>query len=271
VRRDDALLPSFARPPLVEVAIGVGFDKLHKLQAPHLGLWWQKLGQADFPECESKPPLQPPAGPGPQTLEVSNVPPLPRMWFVGSDGEWLNQVQPDRFLLNWRKPPDKDYPRFPKVERRFRELWDKWLQFLADRELGAVERAQYQLTYVNHVLFDDVLKRSEDVHYVLPHLAWSAEDKVVLASQETTRWEGVFQPPDFRGRLTVQAFTGRSAVHGNQPTLVIQMIAAGEDDEVTAAEWFQDARSVIVRGFSELTSELYQSEKWGRDDGDSTA
>ncbi|MFQ5734475.1 MAG: hypothetical protein ACE5KM_21275, partial [Planctomycetaceae bacterium] len=53
-------------------------------------------------------------------LEISQIPDLPRVFFEDESGNWLIQIQRDRFLHNWRVSTDEsEYPRYPEVSRRF--------------------------------------------------------------------------------------------------------------------------------------------------------
>ena len=51
-------LVTYDRPPLIEVVIGVQFERLAKLDAARLGLLWQRF-RSRFPNTEQKPALDP--------------------------------------------------------------------------------------------------------------------------------------------------------------------------------------------------------------------
>src|SRR5712692_1503294 len=98
----NASLPSFASPPIVEVALAVQFEPISQLHAAHMGLLWEKF-RAELPQTEDHPPL-------PLTLEefgaphlidlgiqieFTGIPPVPRCWFLNASGTELIQVQQD--------------------------------------------------------------------------------------------------------------------------------------------------------------------------------
>src|SRR5690348_4363351 len=120
--------PEYERPPITEVILGVGFEPLHALFAPHLGLLWEKY-RADFPKVEEKPLLN---GPG-DKLEFGEVPPLSRVWFSEESGNRLIQVQRDRFLQNWREISSGDkYPRYEQIRESVKGRLDEFLAFLGE-------------------------------------------------------------------------------------------------------------------------------------------
>jgi hypothetical protein len=90
-------LPEFEKPPVVEVALSVQFDRLNASVA-HLGLLWHRFRDR-FGQVEEKPEL-PPAferfGPAKRMpgvrFEVGAVPGL-RLWFLDEKGSELIQVQ----------------------------------------------------------------------------------------------------------------------------------------------------------------------------------
>src|SRR5438270_12653884 len=107
-------LPDYASPPVAEVSIGVQFNSLEGLLAPHLGLIWAEF-KAEFPLMEQHPPLEPvfetfgdrPGGIM-QMPRFSFSIPTPRMYFVNQGRTELLQIQRDRFYHNWRKIGEGD-------------------------------------------------------------------------------------------------------------------------------------------------------------------
>ena len=90
-------------PPIVEVVCGVRFERL-PLDPLLLGAYWEPK-RTNFPRHELHPPIY---DRGPVTPEY---PFTPRVWLVSESGEFLLQIQADRFYVNWRKG-EGDYPRF---------------------------------------------------------------------------------------------------------------------------------------------------------------
>src|SRR5260370_28834038 len=85
-------LPEYNNPLVNEVVCGVLFESIKTLFAPHLGLLWERF-KSDYPTCQEVPPLVPaietfdrPSGQTPLSIELSELPSLPRVWFVHSGG-----------------------------------------------------------------------------------------------------------------------------------------------------------------------------------------
>ncbi len=103
-------LPSFDRPPVVEVVLSVQFEPLVSLHTPQLGLLWKEF-EARFPKTEDQPPLPPSI----EQFGRRSMPPVsfsiqeidgatpPRVWFLNREETELIQVQQDRFIVNWRQ------------------------------------------------------------------------------------------------------------------------------------------------------------------------
>lgn len=264
----DALLPDFARPPLVEVACGIAHEPVGALQAPHLGLLRDRLG-GEYRDFESHPPLPPTRRPGESVaLEIGPSVFLPRLWFLSVDGQWIVQVQRDRFVLNWRKHGDHPYPRFQQVWRRFEDHWGQWASFIQE-EVGDRQPVplQFELTYVNHVVVGDKLKSAGDIGEVVPAFGGVPRSIGHLGALGGFQSACEFSPPDFPGRLTFVAQTTTSQFHGGKSALALQLSAFSEvteHDPASRAEWFGLAHKLIVNGFCDLTSPHYKSVVWGR-------
>lgn len=120
VSHTDRDLPSFNRPPVVEVAVGIQFEAVERLRNPHLGLLWDRY-RKEFPKLEerhARPPVSEsfeaaPAGQRQVRLQMLDRPDVSLVWFVSEEGNELIQVQRDRFVFNWRRQPgDVEYPRY---------------------------------------------------------------------------------------------------------------------------------------------------------------
>ncbi|MCU0974274.1 MAG: TIGR04255 family protein, partial [Burkholderiales bacterium] len=91
-------LVTYEQPPLIEVVIGVQFERLATLDAAHLGLLWGRFRDR-FPKSEQKPPLDSAierlgmrGQVGQARLELlTDV--RPRLWFMNESEDELVQVQ----------------------------------------------------------------------------------------------------------------------------------------------------------------------------------
>ena len=153
-------LPSFDRPPVNEVVMGVQFGTLDGLLAPHVGKFWATV-ESEYPRCSDNPPiiaiLENFEKPGAvmrlrHSFTLSPTPDLPRIFLEDASGQWLIQIQRDRFLHNWRVGEDEsEYPRYPEVKRRFFEQWARFQQFVQQNELGTIQITQLEITYLNRI------------------------------------------------------------------------------------------------------------------------
>lgn len=242
--------------------MGVQFQSLTNLYAPHTGLFWSKV-RSTYPICRENPPivpqiedLQQPGGLRPPKVSLSSLPSLPRVFFERRDGEWLIQLQRDRFLHNWRSRPNApDYPRYPIVRREFFQQWESFHQFVRDNELGEINITQLEITYLNHIPV-----MASELTDVFPGLAWLTR-KELPAEAEAISFSCSFRLADNSSRLRVEVRPGKHADGGD--ILLFQLTVRGTLGELTIEEWFDQGRACIVHSFAELTSESWHR-KWGR-------
>lgn len=264
-------LPDYEFPPVIEVVCGLQFAPLEGFQATAFGLLWERF-RDDYPTYEQQSPLA-------QVIErlgepiveephfgVSNVLPLPRMFFIHQSPCWLLQVQSDRFLHNWRKQPETDvYPHFPEVFKRFWAAWGRFLEFCREENVGTPRINQLEVTYINHILQGEGWDGMGTVGQVFPDIAWR-EERSFLPSPESVAWKTSFSLPDTLGRLHISV---RHALrrHDMKPVLLAELTARGVPssfDENSIRDWFHLGREWIVRGFADLTGEKVQKELWKR-------
>lgn len=144
-------LPSFARPPVVEVAVGVNFLQLPGLTAlPLVDL--ARTWESRFPIRQEQPAL-PPVFTASGAAGFQLGPPPMRLWLTTSDGSVLLQIQRDRLLLNWRKLDGApDYPRYQRLRDEFSECWEHLAAQVAEhQEYGVLQPASAEVTFFNHI------------------------------------------------------------------------------------------------------------------------
>jgi len=264
-------LPDYDRPPVIEVVCGTQFEPLTAFQATAFGVFWEKV-RAEYPTTEEKPPLDPlferlgEPGQTEARVEISPTPPLPRMFFVHQQPNYLMQVQKDRFLHNWRKVGDADvYPHYPAIFDKFWAGWGRFLTFCHDEHIGDVRVNQLEITYINHILAGDAWQGPGNVGDVFPDAKWR-QKRTFLPTPEVIGWRASFQLPDQRGRLHVALKQGMRRTDG-KPVLLCDLTARGmaaSQDAVAIQQWFSTAREWIVRGFADLADERVQKEVWLR-------
>ena len=267
---DQAPLPEYQRPPVIEVVCGAMFQPINSLLAPHLGLLWAKL-RSEFPHCQEVLPLAPvierPDGQATVDVELSDIPPLPRIWFVSDQGNAIVQVQRDRLHYNWKKvEPQDEYPRYSKVLKNFQQVWELFQSFLSESNLGRLQPKQYELTYINHIPQGDGWETLADVGGVFPDMSWRQNPERFLPEASAINWRTSFMLPDQSGRLHVSV-TSAIRLHDKHPMLRFDLTVrsfAVDGNPDSMWPWFDLAHEWIVRGFADMTSAEIQRDIWRR-------
>jgi uncharacterized protein (TIGR04255 family) len=273
-------LPSFQRPPVVEVLASVQFDPPVGFSAVHFGLVWERF-RDEFPAVEQKPPLSQVVErlgvvPQVQQLEFLTEPPLPRLWFVRASGDELIQVQSDRFIRNWRAIPELEnpYPRYADCIRpRLESDYTAFVSVLETQGLKPVEPNQCELTYINHITPNELWSAHSDLGVVLRSLPADfgqlldyPTESIQMASAHLLN-DDVGQ---FLGRLhiTVQsAFRGPKKPNEAQtPVFVLTLTARGRPTAkgIGGVLGFLDiGHRAIVQSFDRVTTpEMHKV--WGK-------
>jgi len=258
-------LPDFGDPPLTEVVLSVQFDPLPNLQAPQIGLLWSKF-RKDFPKTKQHAPLDPiiekfePPSQSSARLEISNVPPTPRCWFLNEAGSELIQIQPDRFIHNWRKVNREDeYPRYEHVRRQFSDELTNFCEFLQDEGIGSFSPNQCEVSYINHIEPCDAWNTHGQLDQVFTVLRTQYSDEF-LSEPENIRFAAqyIFKDDEEKpmGRLHIYVQPAFSAAD-NRPILVMNLTARGrpiEPDIEGILSFMDRGREMIVRGFASITT-----------------
>ncbi|MEW6185276.1 MAG: TIGR04255 family protein [Thermodesulfobacteriota bacterium] len=260
--------PSYENPPVIEVVCGVLFKSIESLLAPHLGVIWEKY-KSEYPNCQEVPPLTPVIerfeGPVEAQFAFSDKPPLPRIWFIHSDGRGIIQIQRDRFLHNWKKVrPDDAYPRYHEVIAIFKDRLEHFQSFLKENDLGPIEPLQYEMTYVNHISQNELWTTLKEIGKVFPDHIIGKGNSRFLPEPEGINWNTTFVLPNQSGRLHIKIRNGVSR-DVNVPIIMMESTVRGigKDKSIERMwSWFDLAREWIVRGFADLTSEEIQKKIW---------
>ena len=184
-----SVLPPLDRPPIFEVACGVEFDPIRDIDPVLLGGFWREV-RGEYPLRETHNEI-PRLNMGFELVLGDNRP--LRTWFVSANGEFVVQIQRDRFFLNWRTiGEDGRYPRFSSssegVLPRSVELFDKLSAFLT----GAIGAAPHPRRV--EVLKVDLLIEGRD---------WSGDDDLMTMMPILRQFCGFgpFQKPTQAFRL----------------------------------------------------------------------
>lgn len=158
-------LPSFAAPPLDEVALAVQFQGIEKFSLAY-GAFYERVREI-YPNYEEHEPIavqfetfgrsqeSTPA----MSLEAIS---LRRGWYVSADGHQLAQLQPNRLVQNWRRIKGQgEYPRFPEVLASFNRNLEVLSEVLRDLGLSEVRPNQADVTYFNNIRHHESETRTE--------------------------------------------------------------------------------------------------------------
>lgn len=265
--KTDAPLPSFERPPVIEVAFSVQFAPLPGFTSIHYGQFLECVNDK-YPKTEDRGPVadqfEPVTTPS-VTAEAFNVPPLRRVFYLDESGNFLLQVQPSRFMTNWRKLQDTDqYPRFAAPYTRFRDGWDVFLHFAEERRLGHPRADQYELTYINHLeAFDQPFPKA--IEQLVPAFSWTSTRSIdFLPFPSGIALVLRFPLPENNGSLHLKMELGRRN-RDQKGVLVVDFTARGPalPDWSNMNSWFAMAHEWVVKGFTDLTSQEAHRH-WGR-------
>lgn len=167
----DPSLPSFARPPLGEVAAGMQFAAM-PMKAVDIGALYSLIAD-EYPKSQDVPLLPPafetfgPIAVPELPLSISMGLPMPRSWFVSHDDEHLIQLQPDRLIVNWRmQASGKAYPRYPEVRRRFVAAYNALERLRSQKSYPALASNQCSLDYFNKIALPEGAEWT-DLHHLL--------------------------------------------------------------------------------------------------------
>jgi len=257
--------PSFDRPPLVEVALGVEFSPVPGFGAITLVRLADRLHDR-YPVVQEYPPLppNPPIGLDDQIgggLVVNMGAPSIRLWLLSREQDQLLQVQRDRLILNWRAGTNNNsYPRYqdalrPAFAREYRGL----LSFLMDTGLPTLSLVGVEVTYVN--VFSGSVDESPDIGAILRS---QQPSKGRFGTPRTTRlqqqweWNGDDAAASILTMNAAQPASGESAM--NLTARSSLGMNAGIDDVLRSLDLCHDE---VVSAFVELT-EPDRHLEWGR-------
>lgn len=253
-------LPSFAAPPVVEVAVGIEF-----LQLPGLGpvqlVRLHDLWRDAFPKIQEQPALPPASfstGPIGFQFQVSHLPAI-RIWMMSDEEDELLQVQNDRLLLNWRRTPgdDRQYPRYDHLREVYERVLAEFRERVTASSAGIFRPQTAVVTYVNRFAFE-AGENLKDAIGVL-NSEWNA---IPNASPEVRIAAAVAEPGDpgsVVGELVATATSDAS--HGYLEVVTRINITESDGDVFRRLDI---AHEYCVTGFEKLTT-LKMHERWGKE------
>jgi uncharacterized protein (TIGR04255 family) len=256
-------LPSFDRPPVVEVAVGVHFLQLPGLTTVALVRLVDDLWRSRYPRTVEQP-LSPPfsqRGRDPTlTFRLQAGSPPIRLWSLTEDESFLIQIQHDRLLLNWRKVKDDDpYPRYKRLRGGFVEVWQEFSNYVNNNDFGVLQPSVAEVSFFNRV----PMAAATEVPTFVEALSkeWSLSGQLAAAYQ-------------LEREITERLLAGHQNIALNYrpenkhmqleiSTRIEVDTAAGESSDVL--ESLDTAHRIGVLTFDAITTESAHS-AWGRHD-----
>jgi uncharacterized protein (TIGR04255 family) len=256
----------FDDPPVSEVAFAVLFDGPVVDEVGILSEFWPAI-KADYPRHERHPPLLPVSenfDVAPPTLQIRlqgiNALLPQRYWFLSDDGTLLVQVQPDRFVFNWRQVSgDEEYPRYETLLPKFLALLTTFLGTNAVQAAGPTV-AWVELQYTNPVSVNGTSGSTHGQLARILNFLVPDPEREVLPEVEDTQLQQRFrisgddgQP---RGRLYL---TAAPAIRPEkQLAYIVTLLARGRPGQGDPIDGVRDflgiAHDLIVRGFKDVTT-----------------
>lgn len=279
-RNSNLPTPHFKNPPVVETVLGVQFARLGDMRVTHYGLLLAHLkaafadGEERFTNVSEQQPLDPVIeefGSGrvrsrAAGWSVSSAPPSPRCWYASRNEETLVQVQPDRFLFNWRQQPDAkgEYPRYEHNRDKFFTAFDAFTRFVETESVGAIQPNQCEVTYVNHVDVSEGKHAAEMMNRLLTGWQLATSDGW-LKRAETGHYAISYVMPGEQGRLHVEA---QPAIRRDDEREIIRLTltargAPPSQDRKGVLSWLNLGHEWVVRGFASVTTPEMHGQ-WGR-------
>jgi uncharacterized protein (TIGR04255 family) len=263
-------LPDFTDPPINEVVFSVQFNSLPKFGNAHVGLFWGTIRDR-YPIVAEQPPIQSlfeafGGTPSPPQFEIAISPTsATRYWFISRDEEELLQIQPDRFLRNWRhRIPGQVYPRYETLRERFIGDLRQFVEFLEKEKLGTPKINQCELSYINVITLDDTHAAFSKVSTLWGNIELDRADLVIENSSMNTK---IIMSDEGKpvGRLHITITPGVRVVD-NCPVVKIDLTARGKPRSETvssAFDFIDRCRLAIVSTFAAITTpEMHK--RWGR-------
>ncbi len=257
-------LPKFKSPPVNEVAMGVKFEPIEGLTLAHFGIFWATL-RDEFGKSEEAIPLGTPTD---TPLRVGGGP-LPRLWLVHNDEQFLIQLQPNIFYFNWRRRDDDQvYPSYDAINPLFRKYLALYFTLLSSEGLPPPVAFSCDLSYINLITEQSNDAAKGSLTNPFPDFVWRQSKERFLPRPKAVNWHSVFDLPDGAGDLSARVQSATRVADGSA-VLRFEIKATGGEQRLTLKEtenWFDIAHRAIVLSFVDMTDSDIQREVWKRTD-----
>ena len=277
---------TYARAPLVEVAISVQFETPRGFTQAHLGAYWESQRE-EFPTVHSTqglPAINESFAGGrswlPPSLRLALAEePDTRVQMTSADKQWVQQVQADRLAVNWRKCDDTatPYPRFTKTLKRFWQCWHDLDRFLERVNLTPATPVVWEVVYVNRIPAGSLWRTAADWPGVFPGLWGKPFASIEGASLAGLQGQWVWETASPTARLYVEPKPGRGPGPDFHDLLFVTFTARGPLALPAGAAAGDNSREAAICGAVDLGHRLIVSAfdslnsakakiAWGRND-----
>lgn len=264
---DRSKKPAFKNPPVAEIVLGIQFQDIQSWQSSHFGLYFGRIRDR-YGVAEDQQRLLPIMEPFPRTpvnigFQLRPATSAERVWFrEKGDGNYVVQVQPDRFAFNWRRTADTgQYPGFNANLKKCLSEFDEFRQFCKAEELGEPSANLVEVAYINHVFPAPDEGLIDLYSQVLFDMRGWPQFEDWLPKPEIATFNRVFELPNQRGRLYAEASIALDKSKGSflllKMTCRVNHLAGNEiqDELQLAHDW-------VVNGFVATTSSQIRRERW---------
>lgn len=257
--------PSFKKPPVVEVALTVQFQKLNKLRSFQMSDLWRMQFRERLPRVEERPARDPvfeqfdnqARGRHQFQLEIDNLESPNAYWFTDPERNELVRIQQDLFGHNWLKGPNaEDYPRYEQIKYGFQDNLERLSEFLSAEGLGDLRPNQCEISYVNHIPAGEGWNDLSDLHKVFKMNPLQRNNSGIEAVSYADTLL-LYRDTKPVGRLHTKIET---ATRNKDGVAILRLSLTGRGLPVEAGvkgilPFFDLARSAIVRNFTEITTD----------------
>ena len=260
----------------METVLGVQFPALAGFRMCHFGQYGETLDDYKVGEDKARlaeiierfPPL--PTIARPQLMFASGPPPQ-RVWYPSESGSELIQLQPDRFLFNWRRREANDsYQEYARSFPKFLEKFDGFQVFCKKYGLGKPKPNLCEVTYVNHIEPKDGESAIELFGELFTGLSWeSADGQTRIPENATFNRVYVIKHDEKKvGRLYAEATIAfQQGDKEDRGFVLLKMtgrVIPPSDDRDGLSQSLQIAHDQVVCGFANITNLQIQNDRWER-------
>lgn len=183
------------------------FDPL-PIKNAHLGDFWSGLDANEWPTVSDAPliPTQferfTEEAKWADAARVSlTQDPSCRLQIKNQQNDRMIQIQKNRFHFNWIKVGETDYPRYENVLAGLISTFERFIAYIAERDLGEIRPNQWEVTYINHIPQGTLWNNPSEWGFFNPLSGIPSIPEVIEGESFGGQWHFVI--PEKRGRLHI--------------------------------------------------------------------